>query len=373
MAADQFPSISSGIYANHAAISPWPRAAAEAVAAFASENTENGPTAYRNWIERERELRGLVARLINAPSRDDIALLANTTQGVSIIAFGFPWKDGDNVVIPAGEFPSNRLPWLAQERRGVDVREIDVRVDRPEDALLGAIDDRTQILAVSSIQYSDGLRLDIHRLGEACRKAGILFFVDAIQHLGAFPLDVQSAQVDCLAAGAHKWMLGPEGIGIFYCSPKARASLALSQAGWHMFDYPWNFDRADWTPSSKARRFEAGSPNTLGQVALHASLTLLMNAGMDEVAARISANSHRLIAGIESMPDVRLRSSGQSSRQSGIVSFEAVDSPTREVFKRLMQAGVSCAYRGGCVRLSPHFYQDHNVIDRILNHVEDAV
>ncbi|MDX1555028.1 MAG: aminotransferase class V-fold PLP-dependent enzyme [Xanthomonadales bacterium] len=373
MTADQFPVLSHGIYANHAAISPWPRVSADAVAAFARENAELGPTGYRSWIRRERELREKIVRLVNAPSIDDIALLQNTTEGVSLVAYGYPWAKGDNVVLPAGEFPSNRLPWLAQSARGVDVREVDIRVENPEDALLDRLDGRTQVLAVSSVQYSDGLRLDIEKLGAACEGEGVLFFVDAIQHLGALPFDVQAAGVGCLSAGAHKWLLGPEGLGVFYCREAERERIGLRQAGWHMYDYPWHFERTDWTPSANARRFEAGSPNSLGQVALHASLGLLLDTGSALIAERIRANSHRLASGIEDFPGLRVCSRMSAERVSGIVSFRSDGDGTRDLFKRLMQSGVTCAFRNGCVRLSPHFYQDDMVIDEILNRLEGCL
>ncbi len=373
MSSDVFPILSHGIYANHAAIAPWPRPTAEAVAAFAADNAERGPAAYREWIRREAELRELAARLINIPNANDVALIKNTSEGVSIVAKGYPWAQGDNVVLPAGEFPSNRLPWLSLEGRGVSVREVDIRVEHPEQALIEAMDRRTRVLAVCSIQYSDGFRLDIEQLGAACDSAGVLFFVDAIQHLGALPFDAVAASVACLAAGAHKWMLGPEGIGIFYCREDVRSRIALSQHGWHMYDYPWHFEREDWTPSLKARRFEAGSPNTLGQAALHTSLTLLLDSGIEYTSARVLANTARLLAGLGSLPDVEIRSPTEDARLSGIVSFSPGARDAREIFRRLSNAGVTCAFRNGAVRLSPHFYQDEAVINRILNHVEDSL
>lgn len=370
----QFPILKRDIYANHAAIAPWPRATADAVASFAAENASAGPAEYREWIARERTLRGQFAELIGASGTQDIALLKNTTEGICAVAFGYPWQPGDNVVIPAGEFPSNRLPWRAQEARGVAIREVDIRGDDgPETALIDAMDDRTRVLAVSSVQFNDGLRLDLVKLGEACASADVLFFVDAIQHLGALPFDVVAAEVDCVAAGAHKWMLGPEGMAVFYCGEKARAKLALTQVGWHMFENPWNFDKSDWTPAKSARRFEAGSPNTLGQVATHASLALLLDRGMEKVGERVLANTRRLSAGLSGMPGVRVHNPLEPGRQSGIVSFSVDEAEPRVMFKRLMAAGVTCALRDGRVRLSPHFYQDETVMEALLQRVEDAL
>ena len=182
MNAEQFPILKHGIYANHAAISPWPGVTSHAVAALAHENAMTGPAHYKAWIARERDLRERLATLLGAGSIQDIAILGNTSDGLCRVAFGYPWREGDNIVLPLGEFPSNRLPWKAQERRGVELREVHLREGTsPEDALIGAMDDSTRVLAVSSVQFSDGLRLDLQRLGAACRQAEVLFVVDAIQ------------------------------------------------------------------------------------------------------------------------------------------------------------------------------------------------
>jgi selenocysteine lyase/cysteine desulfurase len=373
MSQEQFPILARGVYANHAAVAPWPRVTAEAIAAFAEENVRLGPERYKDWIARERDLRRLIAELIGVRSVDDIALLKNTSEGISVVAFGYPWQSGDNLVLPQGEFSSNRLPWLAQERLGVDIREVDVRAtDDPESALIDAMDANTRILAVSSVQFSDGLRLDLRRLGDACRSAGVLFFVDAIQQLGALPLDVNACHIDFLAADAHKWLLGPEGVAVFYSREPARSQIRLNQMGWHMFDNPWILERSDWSPARSARRFEAGSPNTLGQVGLHASLALILETGMAEVSRRVLRNTRHLIDGLSALPGVTIRSSSVPERQSGIVNF-GVRSETREVLKRLKNAGVGCALRGDGIRISPHFYQDEVVMEDLLGRIEDAL
>ena len=374
MQANQFPILNQGIYANHAAIAPWPGVTAKAIAAFAQENALAGPLDYKGWIARERELRNMLARLVGASSGNEIALLKNTTEGINAVAFGFPFQAGDNIVLPQGEFPSNHLPWQAQAERGVEIRQVDIRAGNdPERALLEAMDDRTRVLAVSSVGFGDGLKLNLEELGNPCRTAGVLFFVDAIQQLGALPLDVESACVDVLAADAHKWMLGPEGIALFYCTPQAREKLRLTQVGWHMYDYPWNFDRKDWSPSSSARRFEAGSPNTLGQVGLHASLSLLLEVGMETVSQRVLGNTQALLEGVSAMPGTSIHSACEAQRQSGIFSFSADQVAARDLHKRLAEKGVTSAVRDGALRLSPHFYQDKKVIQELLQRVEDCL
>ena len=362
------------MYLNHAAAGPWPRCAAEAVQQFAEENMLQGSMGYREWYKREIRLRASLARLTGAAGAADIALLKNTSEGICTVAFGLDWQAGDNVVLPAGEFPSNRLPWLAQSVHGVEIREVDIRsAADAEQALLDAMDRNTRLLSVSAVQWSDGFKLDLHRLGSHCRRHGILFFVDAIQQLGALPMDVQSCHIDFLAADAHKWLLAPEGIAVFYCREGARERLSISQHGWRMVDNPYQFARSSWAPSKTAMRFEAGSPNTLGQAALHASIGLLQDFGMEQVEKNIVANSYTLSAGLMDIPGIELSRPFDQQRVSGIVSFRPPDGNPVRTQKILQGQGLSCTVRANAIRLSPHFYQSGKPVRAMLDLIEDSV
>lgn len=370
----QFPIRGQGLYVNHAAISPWPRCVAEAVSRFAAENAAEGPARYREWIEREQRLRQQLADLLNAPSADDIALLKNTTEGISAVAWGLNWNAGENVVLPAGEFASNRLPWLAQAPAGIEVHEIDIRTaGDAEGALIAAMDEQTRLLSVSAVQWSDGFRLDLARLGAACRERSVLFFVDAIQQLGALRLDVAACQIDFLAADAHKWLLGPEGIAVFFSRAAARRQLRLLQQGWHMYENPWVFRRTDWTPAESARRFEAGSPNSLGQAALSAALELLQTVGADIIEARVLSNTGRLLENLPSLPALRLVSATAPERRSGIVAFQPVAGSAARLHRALQKRGIVCAVRNQAIRLSPHFYQGTAELEQLLRGIEQEM
>lgn len=371
---DEFPVLQHGLYANHAAISPWPRKASLAVAAFAMENAEIGSEKYSHWLVRETQLRKRLAGLINAPSADDIALLKNTTEGICTVANGVDWRKGDNLVLPAGEFPSNRLPWLALKRFGVEVREVDIRsTSEPEKALLEQVDKRTRLLSVSAVQWTDGLRLQLKTLGQFCQQNNVFFFVDAIQQLGAMQLDVQACGIDFLAADGHKWLLSPEGIAIFFCSENVREHLQINQRGWHMVDEPYQFNRTQWQPSNTALRFEAGSPNTLGQVGMHASIGLLQSIGMPQVEAFITENSYTLSTGLESIPGVELVRSFEPQRVSGIVSFRPSNRNLVEIQQALKRRGLTCTVRGEAIRLSPHFYQAGKPVLEMLELIEQTL
>jgi cysteine desulfurase/selenocysteine lyase len=319
-------------------------------------------------------LRKSLAELTGAQSQADIALLKNTSEAISTVAFGLDWQPGDNVVLPAGEFPSNRLPWLAQAEKGVEIREIDIRATQnAEQALLSAMDQNTRLLSASAVQWNDGFKLDLEVLGKACRQRNVLFFVDAIQQLGALPMNVESCQIDFLAADAHKWLLAPEGIAVFYARESARPQLQLLQQGWHMFESPWEFERNDWTPANSAKRFEAGSPNTLGQAAMHASVQLLLNHGMDQVGNQVLNNTGFLHSELGRISGIKVTSSELSKRQSGIVTFRHESTPLAILHKRLSEAGVSAVIRGEAIRISPHFYQGEQQLNRFMEILESAL
>ncbi|MGR8942282.1 MAG: aminotransferase class V-fold PLP-dependent enzyme, partial [Gammaproteobacteria bacterium] len=212
----EFPLAEDLIYFNHAAVAPWPARTRRAVAEFAEQNCRYGAAFYPDWLKKEGLLREQLQALINAPSADDIALVKNTSEALSFVAYGLEWRAGDNIVSSNEEFPSNRLPWESLAAQGVELRQADLySAASPEEALFAAVDRNTRLLTISSIQFATGLRLDIERIGAFCKQRGILFCVDAIQSIGAVRFDVQACQADFVMADGHKWMFGPEGLGVF--------------------------------------------------------------------------------------------------------------------------------------------------------------
>lgn len=355
------------IYVNHAAVAPWPVATTDAVKKFADENARTGALHYPRWIAVESRLRANLARLINAPSADDIALLKNTSEALSVVAYGLTWEPGDNVVISDQEFPSNRIVWESLATRGVETRRVDLRsAATPEDALIQAMDRRTRVLAISSVQYATGLRMHLERLGAHCRAHGALFCVDAIQSLGALRFDAQACGADFVAADAHKWLLGPEGIALFYCRAELRERLRLNQFGWHMIEHAGDYTRDDWSPAATARRFECGSANMLGVHAFDASLSVLLKTGMDAVEQRVLENTRFLLEQIGALPNYELLTDRTPGRYAGIVTIRSRAVESTRLHERLTHAGVFCAQRGGGIRLSPHFHTLRTQLERVV-------
>lgn len=354
------------IYLNHAAVSPWPVRTKNAVVKFSEENVAQGSQNYLRWLDTETQLRQHMRQLINAGSADDIALLKSTSEALSVVAFGLDWQAGENIVSFSGEFPSNRVVWEALSGKGVELRKADITAADPEQALFDSVDRRTRLIAISSVQYATGLQLDLRRIGDFCRKHDILFCVDAIQGIGAMQFDVQEIQADFVMADGHKWMLGPEGVALFYCRPELREALTLHQFGWHMTDAFTAYDKEQWKPATTARRFECGSPNMLGIHALEASLSLLLETGMQAVETMVKQNSDYLFARIKASKQLELLTDCTPGRYAGIVTFRHRHIDNDSLFSALTAQGVMCAQRGGGIRFSPHFYTPQDKIRQAI-------
>lgn len=362
----EFPLSADLLYLNHAAVAPWPRRTVDAVTRFAEENGSRGAAAYPSWIATEARLRARLAELIGCPTPADIALAKSTSEGLSIVAHGLDWKAGDNIVGIAQEFPSNRIVWESLREMGVAYRALDLyRSAAPEADLMALCDADTRLIAVSSVQYARGLRLDLSLLGDFCARREILLCVDAIQSLGVVPFDLARAKAHFVVADGHKWMLGPEGIALLYVDPRVRPCLRLHQYGWHMVAHRGDYDRHDWTPASDATRFECGSPNMLGVHALDASLSLLLETGMDRVESEVGGRIERLIDLVD-RHGFELLTPRERERRAGILTFRVPGADNEALYRRLMAEGVVCAKRGGGIRFSPHFYTPHAVLERAL-------
>ena len=354
-------------YLNHAAVSPWPVRTANAIKQFADENVINGASNYLTWLDVESRLRTQIKDLLNAPSADDISLLKNTSEALSVVACGIDWHQGDNIVSTDQEFPSNRIVSEAQAQHGVELRKLDVMTDKaPESCLINACDERTRVMAISSVQYGTGLKLDLVKLGQFCRDNDIYYCVDAIQSIGAHEIDIQAINADFVMADAHKWMCGPEGIALFYCRAAIREKLQLNQFGWHMVEEHGDYTRRSWSPANNARRFECGSPNMLGIHALSASLSLFEEIGMDNVESCILEKTSYLIDKLNNLSDIELLTPVSEHRRAGIVTFKISGKDMTEIYARLMNDKVICANRLGGIRFSPHFYTDLAIIDNAL-------
>ncbi len=358
-------------YLNHAAVSPWPSRTKRTICHFAEENNTLGSFNYLEWLKNEQICREQLAQLINARTTDEIALLKNTSEALSVVAHGISWKSGDNVVISDQEFPSNRIVWESLKVQGVAVKMVDLsRDESPEAALLSQLDSRTRVLSISSVQYSTGLKLDLAKLGHACKSKGVLFCVDAIQSVAAVMVDVQECEIDFLMADGHKWMLAPEGLALFYCRLEQIDKLQLHQYGWHMIEDHHNFQQTAWHCAKNARRFECGSPNMLGIHALSASLSLILEIGITQIESQLLANVQYLFDLLDGISDIDIITDTSDNRFAGIVTFKSRTKDHEQLYQYLMKNRVMCAYRGGGIRFSPHFYTDKTTLQKSISILE---
>jgi cysteine desulfurase/selenocysteine lyase len=363
---NEFPVTRRWAFMDHAAVAPITGRAQLAFAEYAADLAEHGDVNEPRWVQRVEEVRGLFGRLLNADPLD-IAFVKNTSEGVGIVAEGFPWRPGDNLVTAEEEYPANVYPWMNLANRGVEVRRVPSRDGRiPIEEIQSQVDGRTRIVSLSWVEFASGFRNDLDAVGELCRRRGVYFFVDAIQGLGVLPLDVRQTPVDFLAADGHKWLLGPEGAGVFYIRRDLVDLLHPVGVGWNSVVRSRDFSRIDFTLKPHAGRWESGSLNVAGISALGASLGLLLAIGIPAVAERVLELTDHLCdrakrAGIE------VYSSRRPGEQSGIVSLIVPGADVRQLKRRCRDEGIAINQRAGRVRVSPHCYNSHEEIDRLLD------
>lgn len=345
-------------YLNHAAVAPWPLSTSNAVTEFAKQNNIYGATYYPKWNDVESNLRSNLASLINAQSVDDIALVKNTSEALSMVAYGLDWMAKDNIVSSDEEFPSNRIVWQSLADKQVELKQVQLSEEgnTPEDALISACDQHTRLLAISSTQYSSGVNLDLVKLGDACKQRGILFCVDAIQTIGALRFDVQKIQADFVMADGHKWLLAPEGLALFYCNNAIRSKLKLHEFGWHMTKDMYNFSSKEWEIETSGRRFECGSPNMLGIHGFDASISLLLQIGMENIESMLLENTEYCFSLLTENKNIEIITPQDKGRYAGIITFRHKTKNNNELFDHLWSKNIICAKRGQGIRFSPHFY-----------------
>jgi len=358
---DQFPVTERLIYLNHAAVAPLPRPTAEAMQALAQDALDYGSLHYDKWLDTYEKLRVAAARLIGA-DRSEIALVKNTSEGIATVAMGLKWHPGDRVVAFREEFPSNYYPWLRLEehRASVDWLSVTDPLEVIDRACQGA-----KLLAISFVQYLSGLRADINAIGEICRRHGCFFLVDAIQGLGAFPLNVQTAHIDALAADGHKWMLGPEGCGILYVRKSRQDSIFPMEFGWTNVAGYHDYSSRDLTLRPDAGRYECGTLNTIGCYGLRASLEFLLEVGIERIAPAVQALTDQLAAGAI-RKGYQLLGDRTPENAAGIIAVHKPDMDSRQVVHELKERGIIAAPRQGWVRFSPHFYISPEDIERAV-------
>jgi selenocysteine lyase/cysteine desulfurase len=354
---------------------PLPRVAADALDAAVA--LRKNPAAIRNdyHFTFPNAYRTAIASLIGAdPST--VALTDSATAGTMLIVTGLDWREGDEVVIPGAEFPSNRLPFLSLASRGVTVREVDLDAAAdPTAQLIGALSRETRVLAVSWVSFIDGRRLDLAALSAACRDRGVLFAVDGSQGAGGLPLDLEQIHCDLFSCAGYKWLLGPYGLGFARVHPDLMGRLRLGNINWFASEGSEHFNRlADLSlaPHDDARRFDANEPANFYNVAAGtAAARYIMSITPEAIETHCRALHDHLV---NNLPPEFTPLGIDAPLRSNIVCFKGPDEEvTARVLRYVRSRQIAVSSRENAIRVSPHVYNTVADIDRLLQALTEAV
>lgn len=372
-----FPVCRDSVFLAHAAVTALPKVSADAMSEYAQQSARL-PQEFGQVLKDFRRTRELAAELIGA-RWEEIALLGPTSLGLSLFANGYDWSPGDEIVFYANDYPANVYPWIELERRGVVCKPITAASPgaiTPE-LVRAALSPRTRMVALASCHFFSGYRLDVEGIGVLLRERGILFALDAIQTLGAFPLDVVTANVDMLSADAHKWLLGPMAMGIVYVAERHFDRIRPTLLG------AWNVNSPRFLAQEKvefvptAQRYEPGVLNAVGVYGMKASLELLMGVGIDRVASRLLELKRMLLDVLEPI-GFKLLGVRDGMHASGITTVFHPMVAASILQKSLEAEGVVVSLRHDgdgreYLRFSPHFYNTEEEIQRVAELLERAL
>lgn len=358
-----FPVVKDYVFLNNAAESPLNTRVQQAL----DEYVTLALHAPHSKQSPRSAVRGRLARLLGG-SHADYALVTSTGTGIGLVANGYPWKPGDNVVLPANEHWNNTYPWLALREKGVEIRLVEPGEDervRLAD-FEAAMDKQTRLVACAAVRFNSGFRADLRAISEIAHAHGALFLVDAIQAAGVLPLDVQRDGIDIMSAAAFKWLLGLPGCGFLYLNEKARSLIVPTMPG--MFAGELSYRELRYFDDS--RKYETG---TLAYPLLHAwtaGLDLLLDLGIENIQTRVLELTGRLAAGLASK-NISLRSPMHSTEERSALVCCCLGSTEANTaaIARLAGQKVIVAQRDGIIRVSPNFYNTEAEIDQLLSYL----
>ena len=363
----QFAALERYTYLNSAAVSPLPKTAVDAVISQLNDVANHGSEHYTEWVATKNRARDLVAGMLNVKS-EQIAFMRNTSDGFASIANGLDWEQRDNIVSFQGEFPANFYPWrMVRDLYGVELRlcpERDGRIDLDE--FINLIDSNTKLVAISSVQFASGFRADLERIGRVARAADALFAVDIIQGLGATGYDLPAQYVDLASCASHKWLCAPEGCGMLYLSDRAREMLEPSFVGWISVETPWDFADREQPFKPNALAMESGTGASALFYGLEQSLKLLTETGLDRIENYLNDLTDQLCDSLAGK-QYEILSSRAPGERSSIVCIKHTDGlHCNDIAKHLQERDIIVSPRIDRLRISPHFYNNREDIDRLI-------
>ncbi|MGC2128627.1 MAG: aminotransferase class V-fold PLP-dependent enzyme [Candidatus Aquilonibacter sp.] len=366
----QFSVTQRYVYLNHASTGILPQQTHAALAAFLDAQAGEGVVGIARYEKKMPAYREHLGRFIGATGAE-IGVLRNTSDGANVVAQGIDWQPGDRVILSDNEFPANAIPWLALRRRGVEIDFIDTSRERmTPDVLRAKMTDRTRVVTVSWVSFEDGYRHDLEALANVTHERGAWFCVDAIQGLGAFPLDVRALDIDVLFSGGQKWLLALQGVSFVYVRDALLDRLTTGSPGWRSMSDFWDFLNYDQPFAANASRFEGGTPNFIGAVSLDCSISAIEAAGTDAIATHVLELTDHLAEGLLAC-GANLRTLRGPGISSGIVTFTLPEVDPVALGRALQSEGVVTTWRPSGIRVSPHGYNTHDEIDTLLRLVPE--
>jgi cysteine desulfurase/selenocysteine lyase len=369
----EFPWTRETIYLNNASVGPLPERTRVALEAFNRKRAAPYQLPDRDLVATLAESRSLVAQLVGG-SPEEIALTINTGYGLSLAARALPLQSGDIVLASNREFPANVYPWMMLKDIGVTLELAPTTNEGwpDEDYLIGRLSDpRVRVLAVSLVQFSNGYTVDLARLSAATRAAGVYLVVDAIQAVGQIPVNLRNTPVDLLACGAQKWLLSPWGSGFVYVRRELISQLVPAITGWMAFEGTDDFSRLTEysdTLRGDARRFELITLPYQDFAGMNESLRLLLDLGISRIQHHLQS-LHKPVLDWAAGAGARIVSP-TGDRGSGILCVAPRD--LGSAFRALKAARVVCSMREGAIRLSPHAYNSHEDMERVVEILEQG-
>jgi cysteine desulfurase/selenocysteine lyase len=353
------------VFLNHAAVSPITTPATDIMAAFLDDVSANAMAHQEKWRRQVRKARELAAKLLHC-SPGEIAFVKNTSEGVSMIANGLHLSPRDNVVTTDIEFPANIYPWMRLSSRGVTLKLVKNKDGRvPFDDIARMTDERTKVIALSSVEFSSGFRHDLERIGPFCGERGIFLFVDAIQSAGALELDVKGCSISALSAGAHKWLLGPQGAAVLFVDEQVLDKIDPTEVGWFTVENAEEYLDYRFVPKKGAGKFECGTLNIEGICGMAASMELLLEVGIPSIEKHIMGLTDQLCREVEKK-GYEIYSSREPAEKSGIVLFSSHEHSAEDIWRRLLEEKIVTSVRYGRLRVSPHFYNTPEEIQKVI-------
>lgn len=365
-----FPAATEYTYLNSAAVSPPPTTAVQAVMSQLNDVSHHGTEHYTDWIATKDRARALLASMLNVGA-EHVAFMRNTSDGLATIANGLDWNTRDNIVSFAGEFPANFYPWRrVRDKYGVELRlcpERDGRIELGE--LKSLIDENTRLVTISAVQFASGFQADLQHLAEAAHAVGALFAVDIIQALGARGFDLPALGVDVAAGASHKWLCGPEGCGFLYLSDGAREAVEPTLTGWISVETPWDFEDREQPWQSSALAWESGTGCSSLFYGLEQSLKLLTETGLETIEAYLGGLTDHLCEMLAGTPYAIVSSRAPGERSAIVCLKHTGGIHCGEIARQLQEKGIIVSPRNDRLRISPHFYNTVEDIERLVEHL----